>query len=101
MPEQNQRTALLCQDTICLLEHDLVLADNTRIPAGTRVVLLPQTIAACILTPDGNSLADAWPGISRVGHIHDEIVDYSEQLTRCANRLAIVEAKLAEIETKK
>lgn len=101
MPEQNQRTVLLCQDTICLLEHDLVLADGTQIPAGTRVVLLPQTISACILTPDGDSLADAWPTISRSGHTHDEIVDYSEQLTRYANRLTVVEAKLTELETKK
>lgn len=99
MPEQNQRTVLLCQDTICLLEHDLVLADGTQIPAGTRVVLLPQTIAACILTPDGDSLADAWPSISRAGHTHDEIVDYSEQLTRYATRLAVVEAKLAAMES--
>ncbi len=101
MPEQNQRTVLLCQDTICLLEHDLVLADGMQIPAGTRVILLPQTIASCILTPDGDSLADAWPTISRSGHTHAEIVDYSEQLTRCANRLTIVEAKLVELETQK
>lgn len=101
MPEQNQRTVLLCQDTICLLESDLVLADGTQIPAGTRVVLLPQTVAACILTPDGDSLAEAWPSISRAGHTHDEIVEYSEQLTRYANRLTVVEARLAEMDAAK
>lgn len=100
MPDSaSQQTFLLCQDTIAQLESDFVLADGSIIPAGSRVLLLPQTISACVLTPDGESLQDAWDKISKDGHTHKEIVDYSEQLTRYATRLAVVEARLAELDS--
>lgn len=92
------KTFILCQDTIARLESDLALADGAIIPAGSRVLLLPQTIAACVLMPDGESLASAWGKISMEGHSHKEIADYSEQLIRFATRLAPLEARLSEFQ---
>ena len=90
----SEKPVLLCQDALSRLEKDLELPDGTLIPKGTLVLLLPQTIADCVMTPDGDSLAEAWPGISREGHTHPEIAQFSKELIELARRVATVESKL-------
>lgn len=99
MPE-TEKIYVLCKDMICRLGSPLTLDNGTVVPAGSAVLLLPQTVADCVLTPEGESLAEAWPTISRDGHSHTEIVDYSTQLIRLSTRLAEVEEKLSSIENK-
>ncbi len=97
MAGQTENPVLLCQDCLVRLRKAITLSDGTRVPAGTLALLLPQTVAACIMTPEGESLAAVWDSISRSGHTHAEIAAYSEQLTRYADRLAAVETGLAQI----
>lgn len=40
-----------------------------------------------MLTPDGDSLAAAWPTISRAGHSHAEVFDLSAQVVKVSERL--------------
>lgn len=67
------QVTVLCQDMLGVLKTPLTLSDGTVLPAGSSILMLPQTIANCVLTPDGNSLAAAWKSISRDGHAHIEI----------------------------
>lgn len=97
MPSDAESPVLLCQDTLARLKKDLELPDGSVVPKGTLVLVLPQTVAECVLTPDGSSLAAVWGSISRSGHTHPEIAAYSEQLTRYADRLVAVETGLAKI----
>lgn len=57
--------------------------------------MLPQTIAACVLTPDGTSLARAWKNISKTGHTHSDLegilAGCQALLARYAERLAALE----------
>ena len=95
MSVNENNPVLLCQDTMVRLDNDMILSDGKVIPAGTLVLLLPQTVSECVLTPDGESLAAIWSSISRTGHTHPEIVAFSEQLIRYSDRLAAVEAALS------
>lgn len=98
MPTDKENPIILCQDMLVRLSRDLEFSDGTIVSKGTQVLLLPQTIADCVLTPDGESLAHVWESISRSGHTHPEIAAFSEQLTRYADRLAAVETGLATVE---
>lgn len=72
-------TKVVCQTFMSLLEKDMTLADGTKIPAGTNLLILPQTVSECILTPDGDSLARAWKKLERVGHVHAELEEEISQ----------------------
>lgn len=96
MPE-SEKIYVLCKDTICRLGSPLTLDNGTVVPAGSAVLLLPQTVADCVLTPDGDSLSEAWPTISRDGHSHEEIAKFSAELIRFSTRLTGVESALIEV----
>ena len=84
----------LCQYLFVKLEQNMGIGGKT-IPAGTEVLLLPQTTAESVRVPGNMSLAEAWNTFSRVGHVHnyDELIaGYQEQLTRWADRLTSLEA---------
>lgn len=98
MPTDKENPLILCQDMLVRLSRPMTLPDGTVVPAGTLVLILPQTVADCVLTPDGESLARVWDSISRSGHTHPEIAAFSAQLTRYADRLAAVETGLANVE---
>lgn len=86
----------LCQYLLTTLERDLTLDDGTTLPAGTEVLLLPQTTAHSVRVPGNQSLAEAWDTLSKAGHAHPEdqrnLADYEAQLLRYAERLTALEA---------
>lgn len=94
MANENSLTAL-CQYLFATLDKDMVIGGKT-IPAGTELLLLPQTTAESVRVPGSMSLADAWALLSKVGHTHntydDLLAGYQEQLTRYADRLTALEA---------
>lgn len=85
----------LCQVLTTTLERPLTLEGGKVLPAGTEVVLLPQTTAHSVLVAKDRTLAEAWGGLSKVGHVHEDdqanLVQYSAELTRYADRLAAIE----------
>lgn len=85
MPESQVR--LLSHSMLSTLSHDLTLASGNTVPAGTTVLILPETLAEFVLTPENTSLAEAWPSIARQGHSHAELVDFSAQLLKFSERL--------------
>lgn len=89
-------TRVLCQDTVCEINEDITLADGTVLKKGTTVLLLPQTTSACVLVAGDKSLEEAWDTLSKVGHVHTDdqanLVAYSAELVRYADRLAGIEA---------
>lgn len=78
---------LLSHNMLGTLQHDLTLANGKTVPAGTTVLILPETMASCVLTPENTSLAEAWSSLSREGHTHAEIFDFSAQLIRLSERI--------------
>lgn len=84
----------LCQYIFTSLEHDITVGGKT-IPAGTEVLLLPQTTAGSIRVPGNISLAEAWDSLSKEGHSHHDLEavlsGYQEQLVRYADRLTKLE----------
>ena len=72
------------------LERPLTLNSGKVLPAGTEVVLLPQTTAHSVLVSADQTLAEAWDGLSKVGHVHEDdqanLVHYASELTRYADR---------------
>ena len=86
---------LLSHNMLGVLEHDLTLASGKVVPSGTTVLILPETLASCVLTPEGVSLAEVWPSISREGHTHAEIFAMSEQIIRMSERVCALEAAIA------
>ena len=88
-----QGMTVLCQYLFATTDRELVIGGRT-IPAGTEVLLLPQTTAESVRVPGNMSLAEAWDALSRVGHVHNYdalIAGYQEQLTRWADRLTSLE----------
>ena len=85
----------LCQVLMTTLERPLTLNSGKVLPAGTEVVLLPQTTAHSVLVSADQTLAEAWDGLSKVGHVHEDdqanLVHYASELTRYADRLAAIE----------
>lgn len=90
------RVEMLCQYLLTTLETDWVLENGTVLPAGTEVMLLPQTTAHSVRVPGGLSLAEAWPSLSRQGHEHPvfqaQLAEYAAQLVRYADRLTRLES---------
>ena len=78
---------LLSHNMLGTLQHDLTLANGKTVPAGTTVLILPETMASCVLTPEGESLAEAWSSLSREGHTHAEVFAMAGQITRMSERL--------------
>ncbi len=85
----------LCQVLTTTLERPFTLAGGKTLPAGTEVVLLPQTTAHSVLVSRDRTLAEAWDGLSKVGHVHEDdqanLVHYAAELVRYADRLAAIE----------
>lgn len=81
------QVTLLSHSMLCRIESDLTLSSGKTVPAGTTVLILPETTASCVLTPDGDSLEAAWPTISRAGHSHAEVFDLSAQVVKLSERL--------------
>ena len=77
------------------LERPLTLNSGIVLPAGSEVVLLPQTTAHSVLVSADQTLAEAWDGLSKVGPLHEDdhakLVHSASELTRYADRLAAIE----------
>lgn len=69
MPESMK---ILAQYMFVTLEKPLVVGGVT-IPAGTTVMLAPQTTAHSVRVPGGQSLLEAWPSLSKEGHTHTDM----------------------------
>ncbi len=56
---------------------------------------MPQTTAHSVLVSRDRTLAEAWDGLSKVGHVHEDdqanLVHYAAELVRYADRLAAIE----------
>lgn len=92
----SQPITKLCQYLLTTLERDVSLPDGSVIPAGSDVLLLPQTTAHSVRVPGSQSLAEAWPQLSKTGHAHPveqaQLADFAAQLVRCADRLTGLES---------
>ncbi len=93
MSHDQENPVVLCQDALVRLSKDLSLPDGKVVPKGSLVLLLPQTTAECVLTPDGESLSAVWGSLSRSGHTHPEIAQFSEELIYLARRITELETK--------
>ncbi|WP_418236529.1 hypothetical protein [Desulfovibrio sp.] len=63
---------ILAQYMFVTLEKPLVVG-GVSIPAGTTVMLAPQTTAHSVRVPGGQSLLEAWPSLSKEGHTHTDM----------------------------
>ena len=77
--------SLLSHSLLGTLKHDLELAGGKTVAAGQTVVIVPETVAECVLTPENESSATVWPSISRVGHTHAEIEEAVRMLAGHVN----------------
>lgn len=77
----------LCLFHLVTLEGQLTLGNGTVLPAGSEVMLLPQTTAASVAMGNDTTLADVWP------HMATGLAGYAGELLRYADRLTAVEAK--------
>ena len=69
MPESMK---ILAQYMFVTLEKPLVVG-GVSIPAGTTVMLAPQTTAHSVRVPGEQSLLEAWPSLSKEGHTHTDM----------------------------
>lgn len=76
---------------LATLDAPLTLGNGTVLPAGTEVMLLPQTTAASVLVDGGKSLAEVLPTMST------NVVDSSGQVIRLTDRLTRVETQFAAL----
>ena len=77
---------ILAQYMFVTLEKPLAVGGVT-IPAGTTVMLAPQTTAHSVRVPGGQSLLEAWPSLSKEGQellsgFQTEQISTSDRLTR-------------------
>ncbi len=86
MPES--QVTLLSQSMLTKLRRDLALPSGKTLAAGSTVLILPETMAQCVLTPDGESLAQAWNTISRTGHTHSELSGISGQMAELGRQIS-------------
>ena len=63
---------ILAQYMFVTLEKPLVVG-GVSIPAGTTVMLAPQTTAHSVRVPGGQSQMEAWPSLSKEGHTHTDM----------------------------
>lgn len=105
MPE-NLPEALICSEIVCTLDKELVLQNGQTLAKGTTVLMLPRTVASCVLiegTEEGKelTLADMLPKYSLQGHVHEDdqanLAEYAEQLLEYSNRLSAVELNNVDI----
>lgn len=96
MPESMK---ILAQYTFVTLEKPLVVGGVT-IPAGTTVMLAPQTTAHSVRVPGEQSLLEAWPSLSKEGHTHTEmqalLSEYQTALITATDRLTRLETWASE-----
>lgn len=92
--ENNSNITVLCQSMLATLDSDIDLPNGIKLLAGSKVLVLPQTIADCILTPDGTSLAEAWPNLSKEGHGHEALTTFATELVRLSTRQTTSEETL-------
>ena len=92
MPDSIQ---LLAQYSFVTLEEPLTLDNGTELPAGTQVMLVPQTTAQSVRVPGEQSLLDAWPSLSKAGHEHTDmqalLSEYQTALIATTDRLTKLE----------
>lgn len=81
----------LCLFHLATLDTPLTLDSGTVLPAGSEVMLLPQTTAASVLVDGGKNLAEILPTLST------NVVDSEVQVIRLTNRLTQVETTFAEL----
>lgn len=86
------------------LDKDLIASDGSIMaPAGTCIVIIPQTLASAVIIPqeDNKTLSTVWSTISRTGHEHTDyqtaLAGYQETLTTWTTRTTALETKLAEL----
>ena len=89
---------LLSQSMLGELNSDLVLQDGKTIGAGEKVIIFPETIAECVLLPNGKSLAEGWGTDGRPADvvyrdIELNVAELCREMLRYANRLAKVESE--------
>lgn len=82
----------LCLWHLTTLTADLTLAGGEVLPAGTEVLLVPQTTAHSVLVENGKTLGELWPPLSAA------ITGYSAELVRYADRQTQLEAQQARLE---
>lgn len=75
------------------LPADVVMDSGETLPAGTEVLLVPQTTAASVLVDGGHSLADILPAMNT------NVVDASGQVARLTDRLTQTEITLAALKS--
>ncbi|MEG2004471.1 MAG: hypothetical protein RR014_00390 [Bilophila sp.] len=83
----------LCLWHLSTLDKSLTLDSGEVLPAGTAVMLVPQTTAHSVLVGNGKSLAELLPTIAT------SLADYSAQLIRYADRQTQLESQQAKFET--
>ncbi|HJA09054.1 MAG TPA: hypothetical protein H9962_07690 [Candidatus Mailhella merdigallinarum] len=97
MPENIK---LLAQYSFTTLEEPLTLENGTTLPVGTRVMLVPQTTAHSVRVPGDRSLLEAWPSLSKEGHVHTDmqilLSGYQTELIEAADRLTRLETWAAQ-----
>lgn len=96
MPES---VKLLAQYSFITLEEPLHLENGTKLPAGTRVMLVPQTTAHSVRVPGEMSLLEAWPLLSKTDHAHTDLQallsQYQTELIAATDRLTRLEIRAA------
>lgn len=75
------------------LPADVVMDSGERLPAGTEVLLVPQTTAASVLAENGKTLADILPAVTT------SVVASSEQVIRLTDRLTRTEITVAALQS--
>lgn len=99
MPDMSN-IKILAQYAFVTLEASLTLADGTVLPAGTTVMLAPQTTAHSVRVPGAQSLAEAWDKLSKDGHAHPDmqalLSQYQTALIQSSDRLAKLEIWAAQ-----
>lgn len=97
MPENIK---LLAQYSFITLEDPLILGNGTTLPAGTRVMLVPQTTAHSVRVPGDQTLLEAWPLLSKTNHVHTDmqtlLSQYQTELIAATDRLTSLETWAAQ-----
>ena len=82
---------LLASSYSSVLTEDLLDENNNVLArAGDRVVFVPITHYRAVMCGN-NSLEDLWNSLSKVGHTHQELVDFQTSQVRAMDRLTQLE----------
>ena len=89
---------LLAYLNIIQCDRELVLPDGTRLPPGTRILLLPQTTADNVLVGE-ESLTDHLAGLAPADHNHADmetaLAGFQIQCARLTERVTALELACA------